>query len=71
MERRKFIHIGSWAIPLAGILPSTAATIISTSTVISGVDKENEINFEVPADYTLNIGNTLFYCYQQLHMDYV
>jgi hypothetical protein len=24
MERRKFIQIGSWAIPLAGILPSSA-----------------------------------------------
>ena len=59
MERRKFIEIGSWAIPLAGILPSSAANLISENTLIPLTDKEPEINFEEPADYTLTIGSIL------------
>ncbi len=59
MERRKFIQIGSWAIPIVSILPSSAATFISETNDISEIDEEREIDLEGPADYTLTIGNIL------------
>lgn len=59
MERRKFIQIGSWAIPLAGILPLSAATLLSENTAIPVKDEQPEINFEDPADYTLTISSIL------------
>lgn len=59
MERRKFIRIGSWAIPIAGILPSSAATLIPENTAIPETKGENGINLERPADHTLHIGSVL------------
>lgn len=59
MERRKFIQIGSWAIPLASILPSSAVNLISGNTAIPGADEKREIDFEDPADYTLTISSIL------------
>lgn len=59
MKRRKFIQLGSWVVPLAGILPAEALELIDNRERNALGEIEKNPLPKGDADYTLRIGEVL------------
>lgn len=59
MERRKFIQIGSWGIPIAGVLSTKVVEFLANDEAQDSKFDDDTTLINGNADYTIHIGNVL------------